>query len=631
MGNAAGVHPRWLGLPLGLTVGLLLHMTGCWLLWNVPPVRQAVIALDEHRHLLAGGLLLLIGLAGWWPTLRRAQHERLGGWSSHPWRAGWCNGILLALCTLLFTVPLLTAWTKLTPFYSALLAGLPFSDAYNYLDGALVLEHTGALPAWNQRRPLTTLLLAARLWLAQGDYALALVQQAWLVGAAVFILARTVARDTLPLAGAAVALGWYAVAGRNLVWCNLSEPVGLLLGLLATALLWRGTVDRRLGTALMGLGVLAVGLNARAGAFFVLPLLVLWLSAGWRGRRRRMLAVGAAALAVLVGALLLEAVWRGVYGAGVAAGQGNFALTFYGLATGQPGWERIYADYPEARNWPEPQINALAWTKAWEQVRAAPLDLARGLGRGAMLALRDLLGSPAHGLLLLLAAAASWRFWRQRWFGVVGVTWLGMALSAPIIYPDGGIRVFVTTLPLAVLPLLVFGAAPQGVSEPPRASVDPWAGVTPAVALTLALLAGALALPALLVRQSVWRGANHVAAGTDGTQLLAVVGPGNPQVRVLPAGGGEPTLFPTVRAEDYAAQRDAHPAVSLPAVAADAPAVLMIAFSPVPPGGTWWLLGSADLPGDRARVVRLRGRAEVEGPIRWFFVDEVETLERGKE
>ena len=60
----------------------------------------------------------------------------------------------------------------------------------------------------------------------------------------------------------------------------LSENLGLALGAAALALLWDGVQSGRRWLLALGLFTLALALNARAGAFFALPALVIWLV--WR-------------------------------------------------------------------------------------------------------------------------------------------------------------------------------------------------------------------------------------------------------------------------------------------------------------------------------------------------------------
>ena len=59
----------------------------------------------------------------------------------------------------------------------------------------------------------------------------------------------------------------------------MSENLGVPMGVLGFALLWRGTAQEKSVLFWLGLFVTALALNARAGAFFILPILILW--SGW--------------------------------------------------------------------------------------------------------------------------------------------------------------------------------------------------------------------------------------------------------------------------------------------------------------------------------------------------------------
>ena len=104
------------------------------------------------------------------------------------------------------------------------------------------------------------------------------------------------------------------------------------------AVLWRGSRERQHAHVLIGIFLLSLALNARAEAFFVLPLLVLWSMWLFRGRSRLSLrflveGIGVVLLAFAINLLLIK----------VLASEGstafsNFSYTFYGLVVGGKGW-----------------------------------------------------------------------------------------------------------------------------------------------------------------------------------------------------------------------------------------------------------------------------------------------------
>jgi len=125
---------------------------------------------------------------------------------------------------------------------------------------------------------------------------------------------------------------------RRFIGTTLTENLGLSLGAVGLAVLWRGSRERQHARVLIGIFLLSLALNARAGAFFVLPLLVLWGMWLFRGRSRLSLrflveGIGVVLLAFAINLLLLK----------VLAPEGstafsNFSYTFYGLVVGGKGW-----------------------------------------------------------------------------------------------------------------------------------------------------------------------------------------------------------------------------------------------------------------------------------------------------
>src|SRR4030095_7298917 len=64
-----------------------------------------------------------------------------------------------------------------------------------------------------------------------------------------------------------------------------TEQLGLWFALIAVALMLAGLQDKREGLWCVGLFSLVMGLNTRASAYFILPLLILY--SGWVFRRGR--------------------------------------------------------------------------------------------------------------------------------------------------------------------------------------------------------------------------------------------------------------------------------------------------------------------------------------------------------
>jgi hypothetical protein len=475
--------------------------------------------------------LLLLGLLWSFVEIGRSRFnwQLPFAFPKFPARLSWTVfPLLLAGAIVLFLIPLVHSWTKLTDPNGAIGGFLPFSDALMYWFGAQSLEMQGHLDPWNCRRPLNALLLAVRLAIMGNDLRGALILQAALLGFSCFLLTRSLAKDYGTGPGLLLFSILYAIAW-DFIPSTQSEILGLTLGCLATAILWSAGRDRRPGSIAFGLLILTLALNARAGAFLVLPALVLWAGLAFRKNQRWLnWRIAGLAFAAVAAGFVLNAALRGYYGVGFGMGHGNFAHTFYGFSTGHPDWMRVYADHPELNDGicqNDDEYNAYIFSCAWENIARSPFNLVRGYVRGMgtflqglnyygdqLLALprlnylwacvfltlffwfwwfhvqarakllwltgailgallcRRFLGTHGtiHFLFQISLLVGVIRFlWRERHDARTGLllfSLLGFVLSGPIIWPDGYSRVLVASYPLFFLLVVL---APVGWSLPP--------------------------------------------------------------------------------------------------------------------------------------------------------------------
>jgi hypothetical protein len=303
-----------------------------------------------------------------------------------PARLGWTLWpLLLGGAIILSLGPLVHAWTKLEGSFGSLGRYLPFSDALGYWQGAQCLEMQGHLDEWNCRRPLNALLLAVRLAIMGNDLRGALILQAVLLGFSCFLLTRSLAKDYGAGPGLLLFSILYAIAW-DFIPSTQSEILGLTLGCLATAILWSAARDRRPGRIAFGLFILTLALNARAGAFLVLPALVMWAGLAFRKNQRWLnWRIAGLAFAAVAAGFVLNGGLRWYYGVGFGLGHGNFANTLYGFSTGHPDWMRIYEDHPEVTKAifaNEDEYNSYIYSCAWENIARSPFNLVRGYVRG---------------------------------------------------------------------------------------------------------------------------------------------------------------------------------------------------------------------------------------------------------
>ena len=402
-------------------------------------------------------------------------------------------------------VPLFVIWSTGLSHPNAIGGLLPWNDAAGYFGCAVAVLDHDTLSAFCERRPAYSLYLAGLLTLADNELQRALVLQAVVTAGALWVVAAAI-RPRWGLAASLLSIGVVAAFASTTVTTTLTENLGLVLGAAGSVLFLAGAQDRSPLRLAGGAFVLAMALNARAGAFFVLPALVAWpfLSGTipLAGKWRLSLSILLAALAgSLPGYVLAQ-----IYGAGTGQMHSNFSYTLYGLVAGGERWTF-------AANTLTPQGGALTtdavYRAAWELFIRQPHLLAVGLFQGWLEYLQRLhlyigwiparVAVAACWLWGLASLARSARTGAER---ALLAMMAGVMVSAPILAIEGDIRVFAATIALDGI------VAAYGLSRLATA-FGRTRGYLPPLVLALLLAAAPVLAPADL---RAWGGAIVVAA-----------------------------------------------------------------------------------------------------------------------
>ncbi|MGE0254059.1 MAG: hypothetical protein AB7N54_07125 [Alphaproteobacteria bacterium] len=408
--------------------------------------------------------------------------------------------------------PLFAGWFAGASHPNAIGGLVPWNDAAGYYNCAVAVLDGGTLNAFCERRPAYPLYLAGLLALAGGELQRALVLQALFTAGAVWVAA-AMARASWGLAAGLAAAAIMAAFAATIATTTLTENLGLVLGAAGIALFASGAASRSAPYLAGGAFILAVAINARAGAFLALPLLVAWpfLAPGLpRGAQRRAaLAIAVGAIAGFVPGILLAA----IFGGGAGAPHANFSYTLYGLVSGGERWTHaVRVLTPDDGGALTP---ATIYAAAWELFLQQPHLLARGLLQGLLEHVQRLLAyvpwAPAR-----VAAAACWlwgvacllRHGKSGMERAFLLLVLGVLASAPVLAIEGDPRVFAATIaldavvvsyglarmvrtigdrprrPLLLLPATILAAAPAAMPGDARA----W-GVAVVAAAVVALVA----------------------------------------------------------------------------------------------------------------------------------------------
>jgi hypothetical protein len=301
--------------------------------------------------------------------------------------------LALTFTLTLFALALSGLWTSgQTEQY--ILGGIfPYSDASNYYFDALRALEGTVFNIFSASRPLYPALLASTLALTQLDFQKSLLLLNLLPAFATYFSVREVQRSHGTLAAALFLTVSYFYF-RWYIGAAMSEVLGYSLGLAGFALLWRcatsealhapnmpflATLKKAGWLGLAGIYLLTLALNARNGAFFVLPLLAIWLA--WLMKKGRQISwrfLGLSMLAIAAAFLLTKGISLLVTDPN-NNGDYHLAMQLYSLVTGGKDWIALINDHYELTKLSTNQLMIQSLAIDFKYFLAHPSDLFKGL------------------------------------------------------------------------------------------------------------------------------------------------------------------------------------------------------------------------------------------------------------
>ncbi len=474
----------------------------------------------------------------------------------------WVAGFLFTMA--LFSLALSYMWNSGFSDNGILGGLLPYKDGYHYYNGARLLSIGQLLPGYSVQaaeRPLFPGFLSVVLALTGDNLRWTLAMLVGLAGVSSYLSAGYVYRHLGGLAASAyLTLLFFYI--QPYIGFSLTEMLGFVFGCLGMVLLWRAAERRAFGVLVFAIFVLMVGVSARAGAFFVFPMLALW--AGWlyRDGARYSLRMAGLTLAVVVLAYLsLNTFFARLMVEPDNQTFGNFTYMIYGQIEGGAGWHKAIEDLGTR----DPGI----------VLRAALgnfLDHPLSLGIGSAKAYRDFLfpGEPgifsfhsplrSNWLSVLLwwifLALMVWGFVRSLRqiaspaFSLWAACFLGILLSIPFLPPvDGGRRFYASTMPFVFILPAVAAARLLPKRQEPSAFPEVLGAVQ---ATALLLLASTVVVSVLL--QNLSRAPSFPVPECPPEQAPFAVrlDPGS-YVDLVPEGGGACGSAPEICLQDFQA------------------------------------------------------------------------------
>lgn len=350
--------------------------------------------------------------------------------------------------------------------------------------------HPLTIGEWCQRRATYPSFLSGVAWIAQRNIFATLLIQALIVSVAIYAIARRSAIYVGVIGAVLCALLLFRYAMVDLFALTMTENAGLVFGSVGLALLLLASERQGIIWMAMGIAMISIALNARAGAFFVLPLLVLWAGITAHLFRKNIWQwICVASLAILAG-FVLQALLVLAVGGNPGNSFGNFSYTLYGLSVGGKGWQQALIDHPELSG-SDALVSKAIYAFAWKNLSIQPELFLHGLQKNTSLFITaGTYGFEKLGAGSVFFKACWWLAWipllinrRNPAYLVVALCSLGIVLSAPLLLADGGARVFAATVAVDVLQVAI------GFS---------WAGIV----LTQGIRQGLLPVPVLSATKS---------------------------------------------------------------------------------------------------------------------------------
>jgi hypothetical protein len=286
--------------------------------------------------------------------------------------------LTLALISAWFALPLAGLWGS-GYTHTTILSGLiPVQDASDYYTDALRLISGLDYSSFSARRPLFAGSLAVLLFFTNHNLMTALAILGFFSAVACFLAAIEL-HKTHGAEAATLMLALLFLFYRTHIGAVMSENIGFSLGVIGFAVIWRGISQGKLPAIGLGLFISTLALNARAGAFLVLPALIIWWAWSFKQPNRwispKVLALGTT---IVISGFLANYLMVKILAVESGVLFGNFSYTLYGLAAGGEGWGHVFTVHPEVDLLEEPEQSNRVYQLAFELMLAHPDGLLTG-------------------------------------------------------------------------------------------------------------------------------------------------------------------------------------------------------------------------------------------------------------
>lgn len=274
---------------------------------------------------------------------------------------------VISFYVILTSLLLIGDWKRPTFISSQIWSNLPFSDAFDYLEGAIRWLSGGSIAGTSARRPEFSLFLSGLLQLTNINFPV--VQLIFSLFVSLNISTLTlILREKTSCITAAISSCLFLLYYRQFISFNGSEQLGISLGMLGLICL----IQFPRPSSLI---VLTLSLITRPGPLFVV------ISLGWMFLRKTFSwkTLTGLGLSVTIAFGLHVFLVKSLTDQNTKL-SGNLWYIAHGLASGNKGWDYIYTTHPELRgNADESTRLKVLESSTLELIRTKPQLLLRGI------------------------------------------------------------------------------------------------------------------------------------------------------------------------------------------------------------------------------------------------------------
>ena len=223
---------------------------------------------------------------------------------------------------------------------------LPYKDAKNYYVGAnFILRGIPLVNAGQAtERPLFPGFFSTILLFTGQNLKVSIAILANLAGLVLYYSSRRVFHSlgSMPASLYSTLLFFYI---QPWVGYLMSETFGFTMGCIAFSILWYASRNLNWSDFVIGSLALLIAVSARAGAFLILPMLMLWR--GWVSRDKKRFSFHASAytaFVIVAGYLVVNVLYSRMIGIPGGSAFGNFSYALYGQVRGGTGWHSAIED-----------------------------------------------------------------------------------------------------------------------------------------------------------------------------------------------------------------------------------------------------------------------------------------------